>query len=52
MATEEAVHDIIRAPERAAPMGWSANGGWRSIVLSIGYIALYLALDRSGPCMA
>ena len=46
MATEGAVHDIIRAPERAAPMGWSANRGWRSIVLSIGYIALYLALDR------
>ena len=46
MATEEAVHDIIRAPERAAPMGWSANRGWRSIVLSIGYVALYLTLDR------
>ena len=46
MATEEAAHDIIRAPERAAPMGWSGNRGWRAIVLSIGYIALYLALDR------
>src|SRR4029077_13238533 len=46
MATEGAVHDIIRAPERAAPMGWRANCGWRSIVLSIGYLALYLALDR------
>jgi two-component system sensor kinase FixL len=46
MATEGAVHDIIRAPKRAAPMGWRANRGWRSIVLSIGYIALYLALDR------
>src|SRR3984957_7728996 len=46
MATEEAAHDIIRAPERAAPMGWSVNRGWRAIVLSIGYILLYLALDR------
>src|ERR1700737_333367 len=46
MATEEAAHDIIRAPERAAPMGWSGNRGWGAIVLSIGYIALYLALDR------
>jgi len=46
MATEEAAHDTICAPERVAPMCWSANRGWRAIVLSIGYLALYLGLDR------
>ena len=46
MAMEEAAHDIMHARHRATPFGWSANRGWRAIMLSIGYVALYLALDR------
>jgi two-component system sensor kinase FixL len=46
MATEEAAHNIIHVRDGAAPIGWSANPGWRAIMLSIGYVALYLALDR------
>ena len=46
MATEEAVDDIMRGRERAAPIGWSANPGWRAVALSVGYVALYLTLDR------
>ena len=46
MATEEAAHNIIHVRDGAAPIGWSANPGWRAIMLSIGYVALYLALDQ------
>jgi hypothetical protein len=46
MAMEEAAHDIMRARDGAALFGWSANRRWQAIMLSIGYIALYLALDR------
>ena len=46
MATEEAVDDIMRGRERAAPIGWSANPGWRAVALSVGYVAFYLMLDR------
>jgi PAS domain S-box-containing protein len=46
MATEEAVDDIMRAQEEAAPIGWSADPGWRTVALSVGYIAFYLTLDR------
>jgi PAS domain S-box-containing protein len=46
MAREEAVEDIVRAPERAAPNGWSISPVCRAAALSVGYIALYLTLDR------
>src|SRR5215813_3655702 len=46
MATEETAYDIRRARERAAPTDRSGKLGWRNVALSIGYVALYLALDR------
>jgi hypothetical protein len=46
MTTEEAANDIMRARERAAPLRWSVSRGYRAVALSIGYVALYLALDR------
>src|SRR5215831_4400516 len=46
MATEEAAHDVTPASELATPFGWRISRGWRAIGLSIGYVALYLALDR------
>jgi hypothetical protein len=47
MATEEAINDNnMRVRRRAAPAGWSTNPGWRGVVLSIGYVALYLELYR------
>src|SRR5258705_13777737 len=36
----------MRELEWAARIGWSAIPGWRAVVLSVGYVALYLALDR------
>src|SRR5215831_2294140 len=46
MPTEAAFHDVTPASELAAPFGWRINRGWRAIALSMGYVALYLALDR------
>src|SRR5262244_2077249 len=46
MTTEAAAHDVTHAWGRALPLGWRANRGWRAIAPSIGYVALYLALDR------
>ena len=46
MATEETAYDIRRARERAAPTDRSGKLAWRNVALSIGYVALYLALDR------
>jgi hypothetical protein len=46
MTTEGAAHDVTHAEERAAPFGWRASRGWREAALSIGYVALYPALDR------
>jgi two-component system sensor kinase FixL len=43
---EEAVDDVARAPEWAAPTGWTANHGCRAVALSVGYVVLYLTLDR------
>jgi PAS domain S-box-containing protein len=43
---EEAVDDVVRAPEWAAPIGLSTNPAWRAVALSAGYVALYLTLDR------
>src|SRR6516225_1946293 len=44
LAMEEAVDDVARAREWAAPRRWSA--GCRAVALSVGYVGLYLALDR------
>jgi two-component system sensor kinase FixL len=46
MATEETAYDITRVPEPAARTDRSGKLGWRNVALSIGYLALYLALDR------
>src|SRR5580704_8077451 len=46
MATEEAAHDIMYARDRAAPSGWSANPVWRAVALPVGFVALYVTLDR------
>jgi two-component system, LuxR family, sensor kinase FixL len=43
---KEAVDDVVRAPEWAAPTGLSTNPAWRAAALSVGYVALYLVLDR------
>jgi PAS domain S-box-containing protein len=43
---EEAVDDVVRAPGWAAPIGWSTNPACRAISMSVGYIALYITLDR------
>src|SRR5215468_867895 len=45
MATK-AAHDIMRAREREALTSTSDKLGGRNIAASIGYMALYLALDR------
>src|SRR5215813_5571389 len=46
MATEETAYDIRRARERAAPTDRSGKLGRRNVALSMGYVALYLTLDR------
>jgi two-component system sensor kinase FixL len=46
MTTKEAVDDAVRTPESAAPIGWSTNPAWRAAALPVGYVALYLTLDR------
>jgi two-component system, LuxR family, sensor kinase FixL len=46
LTMEEAVDDVVRAPEWAAPIGWSTNPACRAISLSVGYVALYITLDR------
>src|SRR5246127_4677364 len=43
---EEAIDDVVRAPERAAPVSWSTKSPWRAVALSVCYVALYLTLDR------
>ncbi len=43
---EEAVDDAVRAPGWAAPIGWSTNPACRAASLSVGYVALYVTLDR------
>jgi two-component system, LuxR family, sensor kinase FixL len=45
MATE-AVNGITNAQKPAAPIVWSANSGCRAAALSVGYVLLYLTLDR------
>jgi two-component system sensor kinase FixL len=36
----------MRAQQHAAPSGWSASPSWRALAASVGYVTLYLALDR------
>jgi two-component system sensor kinase FixL len=43
---EEAVDDIVRVPDWVAPMSPHAARAWRAIALCVGYIAVYVALDR------
>src|SRR6516165_7959710 len=44
---EKVVDDVVHVPEWAAPTtGWSTNPGYRAAALSLGYLVLYLALDR------
>jgi len=43
---EEAIDDVVRAPERAAPITRGTKPIWRVVALPIGFVALYLALDR------
>jgi two-component system, LuxR family, sensor kinase FixL len=43
---EEAVEDVVRAPKWATPIGLSTNAAWEAAALSVGYVALYLVLDR------
>ena len=44
---ERVVDDVMHVPEWAAPTtGWSTNPGYRAAALSLGYLVLYLALDR------
>jgi two-component system sensor kinase FixL len=44
MATEEAVDDVVPARKWTAPLRWRAGG--RAVAMSVGYVGLYLALDR------
>ena len=44
--TEEAIVDVVRTPDWAAPTSRSAKPEWRAFALSIDCVALYLALDR------
>jgi len=46
MTTEEVAQHIRRTPEQAALFGSRISNGWRTMMLSIGYVALYLAFDR------
>jgi hypothetical protein len=46
MTREEAAHGVMNAWQGVAPFGWRAKLGRRNVALSIGYLALYLALDR------
>ena len=43
---EEALDDRVPAPQLASPMGWSTSPASRAIALAVGYIALYVSLDR------
>ena len=43
---DEAVDDIVHVPKWAAPPSPRARRLWRAILLSVAYVAVYLALDR------
>lgn len=46
MATGEAVEGIVRARERPSWIGWIISPCCRAVALSVGYVVLYLTLDR------
>jgi PAS domain S-box-containing protein len=46
MIAEQAAEDITRVPAWAAPVSSRVGRAWAVLALSIGYIALYLTLDR------
>jgi len=46
MIGEEAAKDLPRVPVWAAPASSRIDRAWTVLVLSVGYIALYLTLDR------
>jgi PAS domain-containing protein len=46
LTLKQALDDIVRAPEWATPIAWSTSAARRTAALSVGYVALYLALDR------
>jgi two-component system sensor kinase FixL len=43
---QEAVDDVVRVPEWAAPIGWWAKPLRTTAALCIGFVVLYLTLDR------
>jgi two-component system, LuxR family, sensor kinase FixL len=43
---DEAVGDVVRAPEWATPLSPRTGTTWRMAALSVGFIALYVTLDR------
>src|SRR6516165_6243423 len=43
---EEAVDDVVHLPVWAAPPSPGASRTWRAVALSVGYVAVYLVLDR------
>ena len=43
---DEAVDDTVRVPEWAAPLNSRTGATWRMAALSVGFIALYVTLDR------
>src|SRR5690242_10765099 len=40
MAGDEAVDDVVRAPEMAAPIGWGTGPLFRAGALSVGYLMI------------
>ena len=46
MAAEETGHDITPTWKHAAPTGRRGKLGWQAVARAIGYVALYVALDR------
>ena len=46
MASEELVDEVVRAPAWAAPISRRASRAWRAAALSVGFVVLYLVLDR------
>ena len=43
---DEAVDDTVRVPEWATPLNSRTGATWRMAALSVGFIALYVTLDR------
>jgi PAS domain S-box-containing protein len=45
-AADEPANEVVNPRDRAPQIAWSANRGWRAIAGAVGYVAVYLALDR------